>query len=46
MAFKFRIPHDIQAPKMADVLPNENVWSKVKDMVMERRSPAIDLRVV
>ena len=35
-AFKFRIPHDIQAPKMADVWPIENVWSIVKDRVMEK----------
>ena len=29
-AFSTRIPHDGQAPKMADVWPIENVWSIVK----------------
>jgi hypothetical protein len=35
-AFPSRIPHDIQAPKMADVWPIENVWAIVKERVMEK----------
>ena len=32
-AFSSRIPHEIQAPKMADIWPIENVWSIVKNRV-------------
>lgn len=32
-AFKSRIPHDLQAPKMADIWPIENVWAILKDRV-------------
>ena len=35
-AFDSRFPHDLQAPKMADVWPIENVWSIVKQKVMEK----------
>ena len=34
--FPSRVPHDIQAPKMADIWPIENVWSIVKQRVMEK----------
>ena len=33
--FNSRIPHDKQAPKMADCYPIENVWSIIKDKVKE-----------
>ena len=41
-AFKTRIPHDIQAPKMANIWPIENVWAILKDRVKakEPRSTA------
>ena len=35
-AFPARIPHENQAPKMADIWPIENVWSIVKDRVKAR----------
>ena len=35
-AFKQRIPHEQQAPKMADVWPIENVWAILKQRVMEK----------
>ena len=34
-SFKFRVPHDKQAPKMADVWPIENVWAIIKQKVKE-----------
>ena len=34
--FKTRIPHEKQAPKMADVWPIENVWAILKAKVMEK----------
>ena len=34
-SFNFRIPHDKQSAKMADVWPIENVWAVVKDKVKE-----------
>ena len=33
--FNFRVPHDKQSAKMADVWPIENVWAIVKDKVKE-----------
>ena len=33
--FRKRVPHEIQAPKMADCWPIENVWSIIKDKVSE-----------
>ena len=35
-AFKHRIPHEQQAPKMADIWPIENVWAILKQKVMEK----------
>ena len=35
-AFSKRIPHDLQAPKMADIWPIENVWAIMKDRVREK----------
>ena len=32
-AFSSRIPHERQAPKMADIWPIENIWSIVKNKV-------------
>ena len=32
-AFKTRVPHEIQAPKMADIWPIENVWAILKEGV-------------
>ena len=34
--FSSRIPHELQAPKMADVWPIENVWSIIKGKVLEK----------
>ena len=34
-SFNFRVPHDKQSAKMADVWPIENVWAIVKDKVKE-----------
>ena len=34
--FRFRVPHDIQAPKMSDVWPIENVWGILKDRVKSK----------
>ena len=45
-AFKFRIPHEHQAPKMADVWPIENVWSIVKDRVLEKNPESKAQRVI
>ena len=35
-AFGTRIPHEHQAPKMADIWPIENVWAILKDRVKEK----------
>ena len=35
-AFMSRIPHEQQAPKMADVWPIENVWAILKQKGMEQ----------
>ena len=35
-AFKHRIPHEQQAPKMADIWPIENVWAILKQKVMQK----------
>ena len=35
-AFKTRIPHDIQAPKMAAIWPIENVWAILKIELRQR----------
>lgn len=34
--FKERIPHDLQASKMADVWPIENVWAILKSDVKQK----------
>ena len=47
-AFSFRIPHEEQAPKMANVWPIKNVWAIVKDSVKtkEPKSKAQLKRVI
>ena len=47
-AFTSRIPHEEQAPKMADCWPIENVWAIVKDRVKakEPKSKAQLKRVI
>ena len=35
-AFDTRIPHEHQAPKMADIWPVENIWSIVNELVKSK----------
>ena len=37
-AFKTRIRQEIQAPKMADIWPIENVWAILKERVKAKES--------
>ena len=43
-AFSSRIPHDKQAPKMADIWPIEYVWSILKDRV-KAKEPNIKVQL-
>ena len=44
--FTRRIPHDKQAPKMADVWPIESIWGILKQQVRDTKSKAELKRVI